>query len=251
MLSFFNLFNIFDIIVIGDKMIIFLIIVVLLIICFFVIKKKIQSFLLKYFNTTDLNKLIEESEWEAQNTPKSVYGMESVYRDRILKDFPEVNLNEIKSMVEKSVLDTFQAIENGSIEDFNYNSMKAIAFVKSRIEDYKDKNVKFDQIHFHKTVLSRYENSNGIATMHFQTSLEYYLTIKNKRQKKVQDRYKVDFVYIIDSNQVSEKEKALGLNCPNCGAPITDIGVKTCKYCGSGALEIVKRVWTFNNIEGY
>ena len=65
------------------------------------------------------------------------------------------------------------------------------------------------------------------------------------------DRYKVDFVYIIDSNQVSDNEKVLGLNCPNCGAPITDIGVKTCKYCGSGALEIVNRVWSFNNIESY
>ena len=235
----------------GDLMMIFLIVLLILIIIFFVLKKKFQSFLLKYFNTTDLNKVIEESEWEAENTPKSVYGMESVYKDRILKDFPEVNLNEIKSMVEKSVLDTFQAIENGDITDFKYNSNKAIAFVKSRIDDYKDKEVKFDQIRFHKTVLSKYENKNGVATMYFQTSLEYYLTTNKKRRKKVQDRYKVDFVYIVDSNQVSDNEKALGLNCPNCGAPISDVGVKTCKYCGSGALEIVNRVWTFNNIENY
>lgn len=236
---------------IGDIMIIFLIIILVMLVIYFILKKKIQSFLLKYFNTTDLNKVIEESEWEAENTPKSVYGMESVYKDRILKDFPEVNLNQIKSMVEKSVLDTFQAIENNDVSDFKYNSTKAIAFVKSRIEDYKNKEVKFDQIHFHKTVLSRYENKNGIATMNFQTSLEYYFTTNKNRRKKVQDRYKVDFVYIIDSNQVSDNEKVLGLNCPNCGAPITDIGVKTCKYCGSGALEIVNRVWSFNNIESY
>lgn len=231
-------------------MIIFLIIFLLLIIIYFILKKKFQSFLLKYFNTTDLNKVIEESEWEAENTPKSVYGMESIYKDRILKDFPEVNLNQMKSMVEKSVLDIFQVIENGNIKEFPYSS-KAISFVKSRIEDYKNKNVKFEEIHFHKTVLSSYENKNGIATMNFQTSLEYYLTTDKKRRKKVQDRYKVNFIYIIDSSKISDNEKSLGLNCPNCGAPVTDIGIKTCKYCGSGVLEIVDRVWVFNNVESY
>lgn len=230
---------------------ILLIIILVLVIVFLILKKKFQAFLLKYFNTTDLNKVIEESEWEAENTPKSVFGMESVYRNRILKDFPEVNLNEIKSMIEKSILDTFQAIENGNIEEFKSDSSKAIAFVESRIQDYKGKDVRFDQIHFHKTVLSKYENKNGIATMYFQTSLEYYLTTNKTRRKKVQDRYKVDFIYIVDSSKVSDNEKALGLNCPNCGAPITDIGVKTCKYCGSGAIEIVDRVWVFNNIESY
>ena len=83
------------------------------------------------------------------------------------------------------------------------------------------------------------------------TRIQYYLTTDKKRRKKIQDRYKINFVYIIDSNQVNDHEKLLGLNCPNCGAPITDTGVKTCKYCGSGALEIVKRVWVFNNIESY
>ena len=85
----------------------------------------------------------------------------------------------------------------------------------------------------------------------FFVSIKKQCEYNKKRCKKVQDRYKVDFVYIVDSNQVSDNEKALGLNCPNCGAPISDVGVKTCKYCGSGALEIVNRVWTFNNIENY
>ena len=87
--------------------------------------------------------------------------------------------------------------------------------------------------------------------MYFQTSLEYYLHINGKRSKKVQDCYKVEFIYIVDSNQVGDEVKSLGLNCPNCGAPITDIGVKVCKYCGSGNVEIVKRVWVLNNIENY
>lgn len=48
-------------------MIIFLIILLILIVIYFILKKKFQAFLLRYFNTTDLNKVIEESEWEAEN----------------------------------------------------------------------------------------------------------------------------------------------------------------------------------------
>lgn len=214
-------------------------------------KRKVESFLLTYFNTKDIHKVIEETEFEAQNTPKSVSSLESIYKDRILKDFPELNLNELKSMVEKVVLDSFQAIESADIKRLSCDNSKVLAFVSSRIEDYKGKDVKFDQIRFHKTVLNRYQNCDGIATMYFQTSLEYYLTVKGKRTKKVQDRYKVEFIYIVDSSKANIKDKSLGLNCPNCGAPITDIGVKVCQYCGSGNIEIVKRTWNFNNIESY
>ena len=206
---------------------------------------------MKYFNTKSLSEVIEKTEIKAQNTPKSVSGMESVYKDIIAKDFPEVNINELKSLVEKAVLDSLNAIESKDITKFSYNSSKPLAFVNSRIDDYENKNVNFDQIKFHKTVLDRYQKNKGIATMYFQTSLEYYLKLDGKRKKKVQDRYKVDFIYIVDEKQVHKEAKALGLNCPNCGAPITDVGMKVCKYCGSGNIEIVKRVWIFNNIESF
>lgn len=234
-----------------EFLLIVLFIILVLGIIIFVLKRKFENFLFKYFNTKNINKIIEEAEFEAENTPKSVSGMEVVYKDIISRDFPEVNLNNLKSMVEKVVLDSFQAVESFDINKFDYDSSKALAFVNSRMEDYKDKDVKFDNIRFHKTVLNRYQNKDGIATMYFQTSLEYNLKVKDKRSKKVQDRYKVEFIYIVDSKKVHQEVKALGLNCPNCGAPITDVGVKVCKYCGSGAVEIVKRVWVLNNIESY
>lgn len=232
-------------------LVILILIIIVLGVVYYVLKKKIQSFLLKYFNTKSLREVIEKTELEAENTPKSVTGMETVYKDIISKDFPEVNLSELKSMVEKAVLDSLNTIETGDINNYSYDASKPKAYVDSKISDYKGKNVKFDQIKFHKTVLKQYQNKNGIATMIFQTSLEYYLSLNGKRSKKVQDRYKVEFIYIVDSKQVGKKAKALGLNCPNCGAPITDTGVKTCKYCGSGTIEIVKRVWILNNIESY
>ena len=42
--------------------------------------------------------------------------------------------------------------------------------------------------------------------------------------------------------------KALGINCPNCGSPITNLGKKTCSYCGTVVLEFIGRVFTCNDI---
>ena len=43
-------------------------------------------------------------------------------------------------------------------------------------------------------------------------------------------------------------ETAVGVTCPNCGAPVTRLGSKFCEYCGSGLREISVRVWSINRI---
>ena len=42
--------------------------------------------------------------------------------------------------------------------------------------------------------------------------------------------------------------EGLGLTCPNCGAPIKNLGQKFCLYCGTGVVEVNARVWKFNAV---
>ncbi len=44
-------------------------------------------------------------------------------------------------------------------------------------------------------------------------------------------------------------QSGIALNCPNCGAPIKDLGVKTCSYCGTGVIDLVKKTWILNDIQ--
>ena len=37
--------------------------------------------------------------------------------------------------------------------------------------------------------------------------------------------------------------------CPNCGAPVTNLGAKFCEYCGAGIVELNVHAWSFENIE--
>ena len=216
-----------------------------------------RGFLKDYFGTTSLKEAIAESRIKDSETPKTVYSMENVYLDRIRKDFPNLNINELKSSAEMNIRNVLHSIETKDLKELMNKNDRVYTFAKSKIEDLKDKDFVCDNIKFHKTVLSRYEKFNDSATMQFQTSLEY--DGKDKKGRiRIQTRFKTEFIHIIDAKMYGEnKIKVLGLNCHNCGAPIKNIDEKNCKYCKSrliipqSGVEFVKRIWFLNNLKEY
>ena len=69
------------------------------------------------------------------------------------------------------------------------------------------------------------------------------------KEYKYQTRYNVDLVYIQDRNLVEdERDFALGVNCPNCGAPLSSLGAKVCAYCDTPLIEINIHAWSFVNV---
>lgn len=226
----------------------FLIGVILLILfisfCYIKVKKTLKS-----YGINSLKETIEKAQFEDEETPKSLSSMDSIYLERINKDFPELNVNELKRMSEETILKCLNAIENKNSKDIKNKKLKA--FVDSRIEDLKNKSISYDNIKIHKTVVSKYENSNGIATIYFGSSLEYFYQKDGGIKKKVQDRFKVEYIYVYDIDKVPINQKVLGLNCPNCGSPIKTLNEKNCEYCGSKILDIVKKSWTCNDIINY
>ena len=72
--------------------------------------------------------------------------------------------------------------------------------------------------------------------------------INGDRENKLQTVYEVDLVYLQDADKMGVYAEGLGLTCPNCGAPVRNLGQKVCEYCGSGIIEVNTRVWKFNSI---
>ena len=73
--------------------------------------------------------------------------------------------------------------------------------------------------------------------------------LKGSKELKEQSRYALELIYIQNRDLVeNEAEKALGMNCPNCGAPLSSLGAKVCEYCGSPVLELNIHAWTFSKI---
>lgn len=40
---------------------------------------------------------------------------------------------------------------------------------------------------------------------------------------------------------------AVGTTCPNCGAPVKNLGAKKCEYCGSYIEPVNIKVWKLQN----
>ena len=219
-----------------------IIFILFIIFCYFYIKRKIVN----YFGS-NIKDIINNAKIEDEELPKSLSSMDSIYMEQIKKDFPNLNINELKRLCEKEILNIFNAIEN---QDDNLVKGKMKSLVNSKINDNKNSSVSYDDIKFHKTVVSKYENKSGVATITFGSSFQY-IQRDNGNIKKVQDRARIEYIYVIDANKVESSKKALGLNCPNCGAPITSLGEKSCRYCSSSVVDLVKRVWTINDVSFY
>ncbi len=239
----------------GWLLIVELLVVLLLlggiVFCIIFITRTVRGFLQTYFHADNLKDAIENSKIEDENTHKSISSMESIYLDKIDKDFPDMNLNELKSKAEANIINVLDTIEAKNMDKLKNKNEKVVEFTQNKIDDLKDEKVTIDDIKIHKTLLSKYEVSGAIATIEISSSLEYFYKKGKDVGHKVQTRFKTEFIYIIDVSKLHNNVKGLGLNCPNCGAPVKSLGHKHCDYCNTGIVEIVKKVWIINNINEY
>lgn len=195
------------------------------------------------FSGMNLKDIIDEARLEDQEVPKSLASMDRIYLKQIVKDFPDIHINELKSDAEKVLLDSYKAIEK---KDSSLLKGQIKSFVDKIIEDYQGKEDSFDHFKIHNTVVSNYKKERGIATITFSIAFEYYLN-----GVKTQDRVKLEYIYVYDLKDIPSEENVLGIHCPNCGSPITSLGYKSCSYCGSQVKEIISRVFVCNNIVRY
>ena len=223
-----------------------IILIVFCVIVYFYLKLSIQNFMQKFgLKKSDIGKVIKEVRLEEVDTPKSLSSMDSIYLKQIKRDFPDLNINELKRESEKILFDCFNAVNSNDTSNLEG---KIKSFAQSMIND--NKNVRFDGIKIHNTVVSSYKKDRGVATIYFGSSFEYYKK-ENGNSIKTQDRVKTEFIYIIDKEKIDEDVNVLGIHCPNCGSPITSLGEKKCSYCGSAVLEVIGKVFSCNDIVRY
>ncbi len=172
---------------------------------------RVKRFARRNFGTDDFQEIIDSQEEELANRPKSVSGMTSLYLPRLQKDFPELNWVEFQEMAESHL--TGYLTQAGCTE-----------------------------IRIHQTVLRDYRKNSGTCYAVLQSSAGFL-----KEGKKIQSRFNVTMMYVQDAAKTGP-ENSYSVNCPNCGAPITALGAKTCEYCGSAVREVNVRVWRLDEV---
>lgn len=243
--------------IIGIAIVIIVLVLVLIII--YEINKIIRKIKSITAYTGNISQIIEEQEKEIEITPKSVNGMTSVYLPKIKKDFPEFNYEEFKVKSENMLKSMFDAVTDGNLgelinasNDLKYSvSLIIESNINNRVNEvYKD-------VVIHQTEIKDYIKQSGTCVITLQSSVGYKHYKKSyngevtegSESVTMQTRYNTKLLYVQDEIKYGEHVNAKGLTCPNCGAPITNLGAKICTYCGSGVVEINIKSWSIFECE--
>jgi len=201
---------------------------------------------------------------DVESTPKTISGMTNLMLPKIVADFPEFDKDLIFRKTEESLSIIFNSLSTGSKDELDkIPLLKGI--ISNAIDDYENNNIKvnFSDIKFHKFTIRYYTKENGVATITVDTALEYYYTKEKDGKKivdckrKMQTAYSCNFIYIYDESAIDETyyRTVVGLNCPNCGAPIRSLKQESCSYCGTAIAKIYKDInvkgWAFSSYKEY
>lgn len=212
------------------------------------------------FGTSDITQAAKQMKQEYSTTPKSVSAMTSLLLPKIVSDFPDFQYDEMKERAENVLTQYLRAVteKNTAILTDGNTELKQQLDSHIQMLSVKDLREHFDQIKIHRTEICQYRKTAGRCIISFQSALECYHYITNSsstikegsKEYKYQTKYNTDLIYIQDRSLVeNELDNALGVNCPNCGAPLSSLGAKFCEYCGTPVIEINIHAWSFSNVE--
>lgn len=211
------------------------------------------------FGTQNPFEGMKKVEMEGSKMPKSVSGATHLYLPQIMRDFPEFHLDEMKGRVENVLVSYLRSIDEANPELLTEGMEELKAELLMRIQMNRDRGVKenFQRIHVHQTEIYQYRKAQGRCSVVFQTSVEYLhfvekagKIIEGRDDLKTQSKYNVELVYVQDRETVANiGESGLGLNCPNCGAPLESLGSKVCRYCDTPVVEFNIKTWGFSSVK--
>lgn len=220
---------------------------------------KVASYSRLIFGTDNPAEGIKQRELEIASTPKSVASATNLYLPQIMKDFPEFHYDEMKTRAENVLVSYLRSIDENNPSILSEGMEELKESLRMRIDALRGRDARehFQRIRVHRTEIGQYRKTKGRCSVIFQSSVEYvHYTEENGKIKsgrddlKEQSRYNVEVAYIQDRDIVEySADSGLGLNCPNCNAPLPGLGAKVCKYCGTPIVEFNIRIWNFSSVK--
>lgn len=223
------------------------------------IHNTVSSYSRTIFGTDDPIEGMKKVEMENASTPKSVASATSLYLPQIMKDFPEFHYEEMKTRAENVLVSYLRSIDSSNSSMLTEGMEELRESLRMRIQMLQNRDSKehFQRINVHRTEINQYRKEKGRCSVVMQSSVEYihYVekegkVVEGRKDLKEQARYNVEVVYIQDRDVVENVlDAGLGLNCPNCGAPLPGLGAKKCIYCDTPIVEFNLRVWNFSSVK--
>lgn len=211
------------------------------------------------YGTDDIVEGFKRQQFEQSLTPRSVSNMSGVYLPKIQKDFPEFHYDEMRERAKNvltSYLFSIDESDPSKLSEGN-DELKNALIIHLQLLNDRHYEEHYERMKIHKCEISDYVKKDGRCTITFQAAIQYYYyitqggDIKTGRKDQLkQSKYELELVYIQDRDFIKETgNSALGITCPNCAAPISNLGAKHCIYCGSPIVEFNIHAWSFSSVK--
>lgn len=211
------------------------------------------------FGTDSFAQGINNQKRTMSETPRSLQAMTSLCLPRIQRDFPEFDYDDYRQKAETVLRSYMNSIEEKNPSLLYGECSNALKdSVSSIITDLDSRGYtqNFNDVVIHRTEISRYTKDGATARIVFVSSVGSYTyttdavgnVVYGEKNMKTQSVYETELVYVQNVDMVANGSEGLGINCPNCGAPIKNLGQKICEYCGTGITEINIRAWKFSSV---
>lgn len=219
----------------------------------------IAGFLRDAFGTADVSKIARETREAEAIRPKSISSMTRLLLPAVQEDFPAFSWQVMQARCRQAVAAFLEARVSGSLmalEAFpgelrrcaeQLNTQDALAGERLFCRD----------IRMHDTALIGYTREADRAVLTVAVSVGFLewreragKLLSGDRELPRQTRFRLEAAYVRDASAAGEAT-GLGLTCPHCGAPVTNLGDKVCAYCGSAVIPLQDKVWYFTDISEY
>ena len=155
-------------------------------------------------------------------TPKSVSSATNLYLPAVMRDFPELHYDELKTRAENVLTSYLRSVDTLSSSMLSEGTKELEEALSLRIQALKNLNRQehFHNIKIHKTELHQYRKNKGRVSIVFQSAVEYILYLEEKgtlidgrKDIQQQSKYNIEVIYIQDQDKVEDiNEMALGLH---------------------------------------
>lgn len=224
------------------------------------VRKRVRQFSSAVFGTESLTRGLQLQKDQLAATPKSVSSMTRIFLPQIERDFPQFSLPEFRQKAENMLLSAFAAMEQQDASLLVNASDSLRDQVRLELEELRRRGARavYQRVHIHCTEIAGYRKADGTCIVTLQSALEYMHytresngTVSGDTERLTQTKYNTELLYIQDAAKISRSmgDKAVGLTCPNCGAPATALGSKACEYCGAALAELNIYAWALSSFE--
>ena len=219
------------------------------------IRQKVRSFSRAVFGTDSFIDGYRQQADVLAEQPKSVCGMTRLMEPMIAKDFPDFSWAQFRGKAENLLTKAFRAISAGDVTILESDvSAELREQIRNIIENNAASGTKetYDQVTIYQTEIANYSHEDGKCIILIQSAVGHLhykerdgRVIEGTKDRRTQTRYAIELVYIQNAEGF-RFDNAVGTTCPNCGAPVTNLGFMHCDYCGAAVTPINIKVWSLH-----